>query len=144
LSVIGLIGRARRHGLRARTHDPTLAFGHRHRRLGRGRFRLVADRGLRGLGNGRLGCRGGFGRGYRLRFGLRYDLDPQTPRVGQAAHAIGRWLVDARRVALHTDLELVGELYDDSIVDAQLSGQLVDPDLLGGQNAVRFLASSVT
>ena len=73
----------------------------------------------------------------------RHHLQRRSAGVGQAADAIGRRLVDARRVALHTDLELVGELDDDSVVDAQLSGQLVDPDLLGGQNAVRFLGEPV-
>jgi len=34
-------------------------------------------------------------------------------------------------VALHTDLELVGEVEHDGVVDAELSRQLVDPDLLG-------------
>jgi hypothetical protein len=44
-------------------------------------------------------------------------------------------------VALDADLELVGELHHDVVVDAQLPSKLVDPDLLGCQVAVPFLLS---
>jgi hypothetical protein len=36
-------------------------------------------------------------------------------------------------VAFHPDLELVRQLDDDRIVDAELPCQLIDPDLLCGQ-----------
>jgi hypothetical protein len=36
-------------------------------------------------------------------------------------------------VAFHPDLELVRQLDDDRIVDAELPCQLIDPDLLRGQ-----------
>jgi hypothetical protein len=72
----------------------------------------------------RLGC--------RLGLGLLDDgLATQALRVGEPADAIGRRVVDARRMALHADLELVGEIEHDGVLDAQLSRQLVDPDLLG-------------
>jgi hypothetical protein len=45
-------------------------------------------------------------------------------------------------VAFHPDLELVRELDDDGIVDAQLPRQLVDPDLLRRQNAFSSLKNS--
>ena len=46
-------------------------------------------------------------------------------------------VVDARRVALHADLELVAEIEHHLVLDAQLSGELVDPDLLRGQSRSR-------
>jgi hypothetical protein len=91
----------------------------------------------RGDGGGRLGL----GRGRSgLGFGLDDGLLLEPPGVGEAADAVGRRLVDARRVALHPDLELVRQVDDNGVIDAQLSCQLVDPDLLCGQNAVRSLA----
>jgi len=38
-------------------------------------------------------------------------------------------------VALDADLELVRQLDDEVIVDAQFTSELVDPNLLRGQNA---------
>jgi hypothetical protein len=113
------------------------------------------DRGLRLLGDDRrdhLGCnrfarRGrdrsyrrddrrhfGFGR-RRSGPGLDHGLALEAAGVGQAADAVRRGLVDARRVALHPDLELVGKLDHDGVVNAELSCQLVDPDLLRRQNS---------
>jgi hypothetical protein len=87
-----------------------------------GRSRLDRDR--------RLGRRGG-----GLGFGLDDRLPLQPPRVGQAADTVRRRLVDARRVTLHSDLELVGKLDHDGVVNAELSCQLVDPNLLRRQNS---------
>jgi hypothetical protein len=115
-----------------RTHDRRLGFLDRHGRGHRGSEGLTG-RG-RDRGDDRL-CRLGFG---RRRSGLRlYDdgLALQPARVGQPANAIGRRLVDARRVALHPDLELVGKLDHDGVVNAELSCQLVNPDLLRRQNS---------
>ena len=64
--------------------------------------------------------------------------------VGEAADAVSGRVVDARRVALDADLQTFGEVEDHLVLDAELTCQLVNPDLLGGQNAVRFLARSVT
>jgi hypothetical protein len=65
------------------------------------------------------------------RLGLLDDgLAAQALRVGETTDAIGRRVVDARRVALHADLELIGELEHGGVLDAELPRQLVDPDLL--------------
>ena len=99
----------------------------------------VSTRGVGG-GLGRLGLAPAAcaGRRRRLRLGLVDDrLAPQVAAVGQPADAVGRRVVDARRVALHPDLELFGEIQHDLVVDAELSGELVDPDLLGGQSQIR-------
>jgi hypothetical protein len=86
----------------------------------------------RGYGGGRLGL----GRGRSgLGFGLDDGLLLEPPGVGEAADAVGRRLVDARGVALHPDLELVGKLDHDGVVNAELSCQLVNPDLLRRQNS---------
>ena len=54
----------------------------------------------------------GVGLRNRLGLGLRLGLLLlQAPTVGQTTDAVGRGLVDARRVALHADLELVRELH---------------------------------
>jgi hypothetical protein len=122
-----------------RTHDGGLGVvdAERCRRGGRGR----RGPGLAGSGGnlhdrsnrgGRLGlgrCRS------RLGFGLDDGLLLEPPRVGETADAVGRRLVDARRVALHPDLELVGKLDHDGVVNAELSCQLVNPDLLRRQNS---------
>jgi len=92
-------------------------------RLGEGGGRLLDRRDLLGLGRRRR-------RGLRL--GLLDDgLLAQALRVGQTADAIGRRIVDARRVTLHADLELVREVEHHGVLDAELSRQLVDPNLLG-------------
>jgi hypothetical protein len=99
----------------------------RERFLGGRRGCLLAGRRLRrGRFRGRRGGRG-------LRLGDRFAL--QSFGVGEAPDAIGGGLVDARRVALDADLELVREVDDDGILDAQLSCQLVDPNLLRRQNS---------
>jgi hypothetical protein len=87
----------------------------------------------RGHGGDDRGCLG-FGR-RRSRLGLDDGRALETTRVGQPADAVGRGLVDTRRVALHPDLELVGKLDHDGVVNAELSCQLVDPDLLRRQNS---------
>jgi len=110
--------------------------GRGRRHLGRRRFydrrrRLLLHRHLLGLGRRRR-C--------RLGLGLLDDgLPAQTLRVGQTTDAIGRWIVDARRVALHADLELVGEIEHHGVLDAELPRQLVDPDLLG-RHLLSFVA----
>jgi len=103
-------------------------------RRGRGLGRLRLDRFGR-FGNGFLG-RGLLRLGLRRRFRLGRRLLLEAPTVGKATDAIGRRLVNARRVALHPDLELVREIDDDAVLDAELTGEFVDPDLLRGQNAV--------
>jgi hypothetical protein len=82
------------------------------------RFGLGLRRRLRSRRNGdRDGLRRGRRRGFGLGLGLRCDL-LQAAAVGQPADAVGRGLVDARRVALDADLELVRELHHQVIVDA--------------------------
>ena len=72
-------------------------------------------------------------------FEVIYTGIRQTPEmIAEAAlqedvDAIGLSILDARRMALHPDLELVRELDNKVVVDAELSSQLVDPDLLRGQ-----------
>jgi hypothetical protein len=101
--------------------------GRRRRGLGLGRLDdgrgcLLHRRDLLGLGRRRG----------RRRLGLLDDgLLAQALRVGQAADAIGRWVVDARRMTLHADLELVREVEHNGVLDAELPRQLVDPNLLG-------------
>ena len=96
------------------------------------------DDGRRGCDRRRGRLRLGRGRGFGFRLGLGgRRLLLEAAAVGQPADAVGRGLVDARRVALHTDLELVRELDDEVVVDAQLSCELVDPDLLRGQTCIR-------
>ena len=70
--------------------------------------------GLRGLG-GLL--RGGF-----FHHGL-FDgrLATQALGVGEAAHAVGERVVDARRVALHADLQALAQIEHDLVLDAKLS-----------------------
>jgi hypothetical protein len=120
------------------THDRGLGVvdAERHGRgcCGRGPGLAGGGRDLydRGNGGGRLGL--GRGRG-RLGFGLDDGLFLEAPGVGETADAVGRRLVDARRVALHPDLELVGKLDHDGVVNAELSCQLVNPDLLRRQNS---------
>jgi len=83
----------------------------------------------RGLDEGRLGL--GLGRCGLLRLlGLLDRFALEALGICQAADAVGRRLVDARGVALHAELELLGEFEHDGVLDAQLSRQLVDPDLL--------------
>jgi hypothetical protein len=100
---------------------------------------------LRGGFGSAVGCGLRLVRAYgrRRRFGLGGGLGLGLPleaaTVGQPPDAIGRRLVDARRVALHADLELVRELDDKVVVDAELSSQLIDPDLLRGQTLFRSL-----
>jgi hypothetical protein len=108
----------------------------RRRRRDLGRHRLDDGRGFL-LHRGRLL---GLGRRRRFRLGLLdHRLPAQALRVGETADAIGRRVVDTRRVALHPDLELVGEIEHDGVLDAQLSRQLVDPDLLG-RHLLSFVA----
>jgi hypothetical protein len=98
---------------------------------------------LRGAGwlRGRLGLLGN-----RLRLGL-FDrgLPAQTFGIGEAADAVRQRVVDARRMALHADLQALAQLEDDLVVDPELAGKLVDPDLLRGQSRSRlcFLCSLV-
>jgi hypothetical protein len=95
-----------------------------HRRGG-GRGRLVEHVGtrLRGAPGAPLGL--------RLGLGLVDDgVAAEAFGVGQTADAIGRGVVDARRVALDADLELLGEIEHHLVLDAELSRQLVDADLL--------------
>jgi hypothetical protein len=106
------------------------------------RGRRSGGRGRPGLTGGgdlhdrRHGGRLGLGRcRSRLGFGLDDGLLLEPAGVGEAADAVGRRLVDARRVALHPDLELVGKLDHDGVVNAELSCQLVNPDLLRRQNS---------
>ena len=69
--------------------------------------------------------------GLRLGLGLVDDRVATEPfGVGQTADAVGRGVVDARRVALDADLELLGEIEHHLVLDAELSRQLVDADLL--------------
>jgi hypothetical protein len=112
------------------------------RRLGFG-LRLAVDGGLgyldrRGsLGNGR----GRLGRlaprpprlGL-LGLGLLDDrLAPKSLGVGETPHAVRGGIIDARRVALDADLQALGQIEHHLVLDAELSRQLVDPDLLGCQ-----------
>jgi hypothetical protein len=121
---------------------------------GRGCDRSVED-GLRRRGVGDLGRRGrgwrvengcglGNGRGRdRLALGLlRLDcgfglfddgLASEALGVRETTHAIRGRIVDARRVALDADLQALGEVEDHLVLDTELSRQLVDPNLLGGQ-----------
>jgi hypothetical protein len=96
-----------------------LRLGGRGGRLDEGRLRLR-------LGRGRLlGLLGLLDRGALEALG-----------IGETADAVRRGVVDARRVALDAELELLGELEHDGVLDAQLSRQLVDADLFGGQSGV--------
>ena len=86
-------------------------------------------------GLGRLGCR--LLRGLlRLRLG-RLDLGdrvaPKTFGVGKAPHAVRERIIDARRMALDADLQALAQIEHNLILDTELSRQLVNPDLLGGQ-----------
>ena len=77
-------------------------------------------------------CRRGLGFGCGL--GLVDDRLATEPfGVGEAADAVGERVVDARRVALDADLQALGEIEHHLVLDAELSRQLVDPDLLRGQ-----------
>jgi len=106
--------------------------------MGRGPLLRLGGLG-RGLDERRLGLDLGLG-GLLGLLGLLDRGLLQTLRVGETADAIGRRLVDARRVALDADLELLGEVEHDRVLDAQLSRQLVDPDLLGSQSRLPSLA----
>jgi hypothetical protein len=103
------------------------------------RYRCRRRDGCFGLGRGRLlDHRRGLGLGGALRLGLGlgcFDdrLLTEPFGVGEATDAIGRGVVDARRVALHADLEPLGEIEHHLVLDAELSRQLVDPDLLRSQ-----------
>jgi hypothetical protein len=88
------------------------------RRGGRGR-----RCGLNGCGRGRLG------------FLDRLFL-AEASGIGEAADAVRHRVLDARRVAFHADLELVSEVEDHLVLDAELPCELVNPDLLGGQGLV--------
>ena len=69
-----------------------------------------------------------------LGLGLFDDrLAPQALGVGEAADAVRERIVDARRVALDADLQALGEIEHHLVLDAELSRQLVDPDLLRSQ-----------
>ncbi len=121
------------------THDPVdrarrLRLGHRD---GCSRVGLGGRLGLGGLGLAPAPRARGRG---RLRLGLLDDgLTAQVAAVGQPPDAIRGRIVDARRMALHPDLELFGEVQDYLVVNAELSGELVDPDLLRGQSQFRPL-----
>jgi hypothetical protein len=108
-----------------------LLLGHRDRRR-RGRLGLRR----RGFLDRRFGLGLGGALGLGLRLGLRFvdgGLATQPFGVGQTTDAVGRGVVDARRVALHADLEPLGEIEHHLVLDAELSRQLVDPDLLRSQ-----------
>ena len=109
----------------------------------RGRCRLVGRRrrGLAGVDHGSRGRRdvvSGLARprGSLLRLGLLGfgfvddRLAAQTLGVSEATDAVRGGIVDARRVALDADLQAFGQVDDDLVLDAELSGQLVDADLL--------------
>jgi hypothetical protein len=102
----------------------------------------------RGLGRrrllDRLRVRLGAPLGLRLGLGLVDDgVTAEAFGVGQTADAIGRGVVDARRVALDADLELLGEIEHHLVLDAELSRQLVDADLLRCQAASSTSCSAV-
>jgi len=119
------LGRRRDRGLgdwfddRLRLRFGFLLGGHRRRGLGRlgGALR-------RRLLGGRL----------LLDRGLLGRLATEPFGVGQTADAVGERIVDARRVALDSDLQALAQVEDDLVVDAQFTGQLIDPNLLGGQS----------
>lgn len=97
----------------------------------------------RNFGLGRLGCR--LLRGLlRLRLG-RLHLDdrfaPKTFGVGKAPHAVRERIIDARRMALDADLQALAQIEHNLILDAELSRQLVNPDLLGGQASLLLVIS---
>ncbi len=56
--------------------------------------------------------------------------------AGQTADAISLRLLDRGGVALHPDLELVGQLENLLVLDTQLSSQFVDPDLLRHESSI--------
>jgi hypothetical protein len=60
-------------------------------------------------------------------------LFAQALGIRETADAVGQGIVDARRVALDADLQSLAQVEHDLILDAELSRQLVHPDLLGGQ-----------
>ena len=112
------------------------------RGLGHGCGRLALGRLLRGgwLGGAGGRLRGRFDRlGDRLGGGLLDGGFPaQTLGVREPPDAIRERVVDARRMALHADLQAFAQLEDDLVLDPELSCQLVDPDLLGGQSRSRL------
>ena len=143
-------GVARRAGIRDDAGGTHHAVGRRRRFGGR---RLVAST---GRGRAGVGGRGGtlsegrrFGGARALRLGawpatrllgLGLGLGFLDDRVatkpfgvGQTPDAVRGRIVDARRVALDADLQALGEVEHDLVLDAELSRQLVDPDLLRGQ-----------
>ena len=71
--------------------------------------------------------------GRRLARALRPSARDGAPRRRRGGGRGQRGVVDARRVALHADLEALGEIEHHLVLDAELSRQLVDPDLLRGQ-----------
>ena len=109
------------------------------RRLDRRRGRRGLVGGASGRGASTAGSAWAFGLGAaRLRLGLGLGLlddrlAAQALGVGQAPDAVRGGIVDARRVALDADLQALGEIEHDLVLDAELSRQLVDPDLLRGQ-----------
>jgi hypothetical protein len=112
-----------------RRRHPGVVVGH-----GNGRGAVGNRRGSRD--HLRVGL--GLGAPVWLRFGLGLVDDRVATEpfgVGQTADAVGRGVVDARRVALHADLELLGEIEHHLVLDAELSRQLVDADLLRCQAA---------
>ncbi len=147
----GRTGRRRR-GRRAGIQDDAGRADHAMRR-GRGRDLgvVVGDRHLDQRGRGHRSGRGvatrlldgrlGLGLGgpaLRLRLGLGLGLvDDRVATkplgVGHPADAVRGGVVDARRVALDADLQALGEIEHHLVLDAELSRQLVDPDLLRSQ-----------
>ena len=127
----GLAERGRLRDPARGAHDAGRGGGQR-RRLGDPAGGAHHPRGGGGLGRGGGGERR-LRRGRRLggRLGLGGLLGAQTLRVGQASDAIRHRLLDARGVALDAHLQLVGQVEDDLVVDAELAGQFVDADLLG-------------
>ncbi len=97
-------------------------------------------------GWGLRGLRGpdGLLRRCRLDDGLFDDgLAAQALGVGETPHAVGKRVVNARRVALDADLQAFAQIEYDLVLDAELSRELVHPDLLRGQSRSRLLPSSL-
>jgi hypothetical protein len=61
---------------------------------------------------------------------LGLDRSPQALGVGQAPDAVGLGVLDARRVALHSDAQTLAEIEGLLVLKAELSRQLVHPDPL--------------
>ena len=120
----------------------------------------AASSSAHGSGRGRFGApRGTPGSPGRLGLGLgaprpRFGSGSGSSTIGSrrspsesasAADAVRGGVVDARRVALDADLQPLGEIEHHLVLDAELSRQLVDPDLLRSQaRCLCFLYSCYT